>query len=137
MKRLIRVCVVLAGAFSLHLAAQTPQAPAAQRPTLAVLYTIDGFSDKAPARASMPNFKALMAEGVYYRQNQTVQTADPSNRFPPTPWAEAGMTSSVPNPAASCSGIPTNASPVGVSTWTGTEVVRAWGRRSRRTMLAR
>jgi hypothetical protein len=26
----------------------------------------------------------------------TVQTADPSNRFPPTPWAENGYTSSIP-----------------------------------------
>ena len=38
-----------------------------------------------------------MAQGVYFRQNYTVQTADPSNRFPPSPWAENGYTSSVPN----------------------------------------
>ena len=53
--------------------------------------------DKAPARVALPNFQALMAQGVYFRQNYTVQTADPSNRFPPTPWAENGYTSSIPN----------------------------------------
>ncbi len=73
------------------------QPPAAQRPELAILYTIDGFSDKAPARVAMPNFQALVAQGAYFRQNWTVQTADPSNRWPPTPWAENGYTSSIPN----------------------------------------
>jgi hypothetical protein len=95
MKRLIFACVALAGVFSLVVDAQ--QTPAAQHPELAILYTIDGFSDKAPARVALPNFQALMAQGVYFRQNYTVQTADPSNRFPPTPWAENGYTSSVPN----------------------------------------
>src|SRR5947208_16615384 len=85
MKRFIVACVTLAGVFSLIAAAQTP---AIQRPELAILYTIDGFSDKAPARVALPNFQALMAQGVYFRQNYTVQTADPSNRFPPSPWAE-------------------------------------------------
>ena len=94
MKRFIVVCVTLAGVFSLVVRAQ--QNPAAQRPELAILYTIDGFSDKAPARVALPNLQALMAQGVYFRQNYTVQTADPSNRFPPTPWAEF-YTSSVPN----------------------------------------
>jgi hypothetical protein len=37
----------------------------------------------------------LMAEGAYYRQAYTVQTADPSNR--PGPWADY-HTSSIPNP---------------------------------------
>jgi hypothetical protein len=45
----------------------------------------------------MPNFDALVAQGAYFRQNWTVQTADPSNRWPPSPWAEHGYTSSVPN----------------------------------------
>jgi hypothetical protein len=93
MKRFIFAYVTIAGVFSLVVAAQTP---AAQRPELAILYTIDGFSDKAPARVALPNFQALMAQGVYFRQNYTVQTADPSNRFPPTPWAEF-YTSSIPN----------------------------------------
>ena len=94
MKRFIVACVTLAGVFSWIVAAQTP---ATQRPELAILYTIDGFSDKAPAHVALPNFQALMAQGVYFRQNYTVQTADPSNRFPPSPWAENGYTSSVPN----------------------------------------
>ncbi|RPI52566.1 MAG: hypothetical protein EHM55_16205, partial [Acidobacteria bacterium] len=93
MKRFIFACVTLAGAFSLVVGAQTP---AAQHPELAILYTIDGFSDKAPERVAMPNFQALVAQGAYFRQNWTVQTADPSNRFPPTPWAEY-YTSSIPN----------------------------------------
>src|SRR5262245_11216835 len=95
MKRFIAACVILAGAFSLIVRAQ--QAPTAQRPEVAILYTIDGFSDKAPGRVAMPNFDALVAQGAYFRQNWTVQTADPSNRFPPSPWAENGYTSSIPN----------------------------------------
>src|SRR5690349_9349132 len=95
MKRFIFACLTLVGVLSLLLRAQ--QTPTAQRPELAILYTIDGFSDKAPARVALPNLKTLMAEGVYFRQNYTVQTADPSNRFPPSPWAENGYTSSIPN----------------------------------------
>ena len=94
MKRIIIACVIVAGVCSLVVRAQ--QSPAGQRPEVAILYTIDGFSDKAPARVPMPNFEALMAQGAYFRQNYTVQTADPSNRFPPTPWAEY-YTSSIPN----------------------------------------
>jgi hypothetical protein len=101
MKRFIFACVTFAGVFSLvplvPLIINAQQPPAAQRPELAILYTIDGFSDKAPARVALPNFQALMAQGVYFRQNYTVQTADPSNRFPPSPWAENGYTSSIPN----------------------------------------
>ncbi len=93
MNRFIFACVTLAGVFSLVVDAQ--QTPAL-RPELAILYTIDGFSDKAPARVPLPNFQALVAQGAYFRQNYTVQTADPSNRFPPTPWAEF-YTSSIPN----------------------------------------
>ena len=98
MKRFIVAWVTLAGVFSLvPLVIDAQQPPAAQRPELAILYTIDGFSDKAPARVTIPNFQALVAQGAYFRQNYTVQTADPSNRFPPTPWAENGYTSSIPN----------------------------------------
>ena len=97
MQRFIFACVTLAGVFSLvPLVITAQQPPAAQRPDLAILYTIDGFSDKAPARVALPNFQALIAQGAYFRQNYTVQTADPSNRFPPTPWAEY-YTSSIPN----------------------------------------
>jgi len=95
MKRFIFTCVSLASVFALVGDAQQPAA--AQRPDLAILYTIDGFSDKAPARVPLPNLQTLMKQGVYFRQNYTVQTADPSNRFPPSPWAENGYTSSIPN----------------------------------------
>ena len=98
MRRLISACVIVAGVVSL--VPLTPiigaQTSAPQRPELAILYTIDGFSDKAPGRVAMPNFDALVAQGAYFRQNWTVQTADPSNRWPPTPWAEY-YTSSIPN----------------------------------------
>ena len=98
MKRLMFTCVTLGAVFSLvPLVIGAQQTPAAQRPELAILYTVDGFSDKAPGRVKLPNFEALMAQGVYFRQNYTVQTADPSNRFPPSPWAENGYTSSIPN----------------------------------------
>ena len=50
MKRFIVACVTLAGVFSWIVAAQTP---ATKRPELAILYTIDGFSDKAPARVAL------------------------------------------------------------------------------------
>ena len=70
MKRFIFACVTLAGVFSLvPLVIDAQQTPAAQRPELAILYTIDGFSDKAPGRVAMPNFQALVAQGAYFRQN--------------------------------------------------------------------
>src|ERR1044072_2942396 len=98
MKRFIFGCVSVAVLFALvPLVTDAQQTPATQRPEIAILYTIDGFSDKAPERVAMPNFQALMAQGAYFRQNWTVQTADPSNRWPPSPWAENGYTSSVPN----------------------------------------
>jgi hypothetical protein len=62
---------------------------------LAVLWVVDGISSKAPERANLKNLQALMAEGVYYRENYTVQTADPSSQ--PGPWSDL-HTSSIPNP---------------------------------------
>src|SRR5262245_47134043 len=101
MKRFIFVCVIVAGVFSLipliSLIVVAQQPTTTQRPEIAILYTIDGFSDKAPGRVKMPNFEALVAQGAYFRQNWTVQTADPSNGFPPSQWAVNGYTSSIPN----------------------------------------
>jgi len=98
MKRFVVACATLAGVLSLvPLIIDAQQPPAAQRPELAILYTVDGFSDKAPGRVKLPNLEALMAQGAYFRQNWTVQTADPSNGFPPSPWAQNGYTSSIPN----------------------------------------
>ena len=54
MKRFIFACVTLAGVFSLvPLIIDAQQTPAAQRPELAILYTVDGFSDKAPGRVKL------------------------------------------------------------------------------------
>jgi hypothetical protein len=94
MKRFV-AGVILAVAFALAPRFAEGQEP--QRPELAILYTIDGFSDKAVGRVKMPNLEALIAQGAYFRQNWTIQTADPSNRFPPSAWALNGFTSSVPN----------------------------------------
>ena len=56
-------------------ALETQAAP----PEHAILWVIDGISFKAPERIQLKNLQALMASGVYYRQNYTVQTADPSH----------------------------------------------------------
>jgi hypothetical protein len=96
MKHLI-AGAALAGAIALLLVPRPAPAQAQVRPELAILYTIDGFTDRAVGKVKMPNLEALMAQGVYYKQNWTIQTADPSNRFPPSAWAAAGYTSSVPN----------------------------------------
>ena len=70
--------------------------PAAQtRPEHVILWVVDGISDKAPDRVDLPNLKALAAQGVYYRQTYTVQTADPSHV--PGQWSTY-HTSSIPNP---------------------------------------
>jgi hypothetical protein len=68
---------------------------AGQAPEHAILWVVDGISDKAPDRVDLPNFKALAAQGVYYRQNYTVETADPSHV--PGQWSTY-HTSSIPNP---------------------------------------
>ena len=64
-------------------------------PELAIIWVVDGISSRAPERAQLKNLQALMADGVYYRENYTVQTADPSGQ--PGPWADF-HTSSIPNP---------------------------------------
>jgi hypothetical protein len=56
---------------------------------------VDGISSKAPERADLKNLKMLMNQGVYYRENYTVQTADPSHV--PGQWSQY-HTSSIPNP---------------------------------------
>jgi hypothetical protein len=70
-------------------------ASAQTRPEHVILWVVDGISDKAPDRVDLPNLKALAAQGVYYRQNYTVQTADPSHV--PGQWSTY-HTSSIPNP---------------------------------------
>jgi len=89
MTRFQRFCfatIVMAAA-----ALMTQAAP----PEHAILWVIDGISFKAPERIQLKNLQALMASGVYYRQNYTVQTADPSHV--PGQWSQF-HTSSIPNP---------------------------------------
>ena len=70
-------------------------AAAQTAPEHVILWVVDGISDKAPERVDLPNFKSLAAAGVYYRQNYTIQTADPSHV--PGQWSTY-HTSSIPNP---------------------------------------
>ena len=49
-------------------------------PEMAIIWVVDGISYQAPERVQLKNLQALMAQGVYCRQNYTVQTADPSLR---------------------------------------------------------
>ncbi len=77
------------------LALRALPAAAQTRPEHVILWVVDGISDKAPDRVDLPNLKALAAQGVYYRQNFTVQTADPSHV--PGQWSTY-HTSSIPNP---------------------------------------
>ena len=51
-----------------------------------ILWVVDGISSKAPERANLKNLKMLMNQGVYYRENYTVQTADPSHV--PGQWSQ-------------------------------------------------
>jgi hypothetical protein len=67
----------------------------AASPEHAVLWVVDGISDKAPEQIDLPNLKSLMAAGVYYRHTYTVETADPSHQ--PGEWSRY-HTSSIPNP---------------------------------------
>jgi hypothetical protein len=81
-------CAVLLAMTAMVAAAQTA-------PEHVILWVVDGISYKAPERVDLPNLKSLMASGVYYRQNYTIQTADPSHV--PGQWSTY-HTSSIPNP---------------------------------------
>src|SRR5688572_25666845 len=74
---------------SLPAAAQT-QAP---RPQHTILLVIDGLSYLAPERVDMPNLKALMARGAYFRESYSVVPQHPHSGE----WAE-NYDSSIPNP---------------------------------------
>lgn len=69
--------------------AQTPAA----RPQHAILFVIDGISHLAPERVEMPNLKALMARGAYFRESYSVVPQHPHSGE----WA-ANYDSSIPNP---------------------------------------
>ena len=67
------------------------QAPA--KAEHAILVVIDGFSYLAPERINMPNLKAIMARGAYFRESYSVPPQHPHSGE----WAEA-FDSSIPNP---------------------------------------
>jgi hypothetical protein len=69
------------------------QTPAPARPEHAILLVIDGLSHLAPERVDMPNLKALMARGAYFRESYSVVPQHPHSGE----WAE-NYDSSIPNP---------------------------------------
>ena len=89
LRLLQRTAPVVASALAVMVAA------AQTTPEHVILWVVDGISSKAPERANLKNLKTLMNQGVYYRENYTVQTADPSHV--PGQWSQY-HTSSIPNP---------------------------------------
>jgi len=69
------------------------QTPAPPRPQHAILLVIDGLSYLAPERIDMPNLKALMARGAYFRESYSVVPQHPHSGE----WAD-NYDSSIPNP---------------------------------------
>lgn len=69
------------------------QTAAPDRPQHAILLVIDGLSYLAPERVEMPNLKALMARGAYFRESYSVVPQHPHSGE----WA-ANYDSSIPNP---------------------------------------
>jgi hypothetical protein len=69
------------------------QQPAPARPQHVILLVIDGLSYLAPERVNMPNLKALMARGAYFRESYSVVPQHPHSGE----WAE-NYDSSIPNP---------------------------------------
>ena len=69
------------------------QPAAAARPQHAILLVIDGLSYLAPERVDMPNLKALIARGAYFRESYSVVPQHPHSGE----WA-ASYDSSIPNP---------------------------------------
>ena len=69
------------------------QTGAPSRPQHAILLVIDGLSYLAPERIEMPNLKALMARGAYFRESYSVVPQHPHSGE----WA-ANYDSSIPNP---------------------------------------
>src|SRR5688500_3904070 len=86
---LLRVALVVVSV-SASTEAQTPAPP---RPQHTILLVIDGLSYLAPERIDMPNLKALMARGAYFRESYSVVPQHPHSGE----WAE-NYDSSIPNP---------------------------------------
>jgi Sulfatase len=86
---LLRVVLVI----MIVCASAQAQTPAPGRPQHAILLVIDGLSYLAPERVDMPNLKALMARGAYFRESYSVVPQHPHSGE----WAE-NYDSSIPNP---------------------------------------
>jgi hypothetical protein len=74
-------------------AASHAQTATPARPQHAILLVIDGLSYLAPERVEMPNLKALMGRGAYFRESYSVVPQHPHSGE----WA-ASYDSSIPNP---------------------------------------
>lgn len=61
-------------------------------PELVILFIIDGLSTEAPERIDMPNFNALKAQGVYYKEMHLTLPGHPE-KSSTYPWS-----CSMPNP---------------------------------------
>ena len=88
-KWLVPFCCLL----SLGVMAPKARAQAPAQAEHAILVVIDGFSYLAPERIDMPNLRAIMALGAYFRESYSVPPQHPHSGE----WAEA-FDSSVPNP---------------------------------------
>jgi hypothetical protein len=78
---------------SLGVMAPSSPAQAPVKAEHAILVVIDGLSYLAPERVDMPNLKAIMDRGAYFRESYSVPPQHPHSGE----WAEA-FDSSVPNP---------------------------------------
>ena len=82
------LCFFLLGVMAPGVWAQAPT-PAEH----AILVVIDGFSYLAPERVEMPNLRAMMARGAYFKESYSAPPQHPHSGE----WAEA-FDSSIPNP---------------------------------------
>lgn len=85
-------CVCLLGV-SITVTPAHAQAQPPARAEHAILFVIDGLSYLAPERVDMPNLKALMARGAYFRESYSVVPQHPHSGE----WAD-NYDSSIPNP---------------------------------------
>jgi hypothetical protein len=90
--KMIRICFAALFLASAHVVSHA-QTAAPARPQHAILLVIDGLSYLAPERVEMPNLKALMARGAYFRESYSVVPQHPHSGE----WA-ANYDSSIPNP---------------------------------------
>ena len=87
------LCLFFLGAMAPDVWAQRGEGPPPAQAEHAILVVIDGFSYLAPERVEMPNLRAIMARGSYFRESYSVPPDHPHSGD----WAEA-FDSSIPNP---------------------------------------